>query len=82
MARYFFHIKDGAQLIEDEEGSDLANATVVRARALKCARELLAEAIRTGRDLMADAFLVVDEQGEQVMLVPLTEALPERLRRE
>jgi hypothetical protein len=82
MARYFFHIKDGDQLIEDEEGSDLADATLVRAQALKGARELWAEAIRGGRDLQADAFLVTDEYGEQVMIVPFTEALPARLRRE
>ena len=40
MARYFFHIKDGADLIQDPEGSDLATMEDARSQALKSAREL------------------------------------------
>jgi Domain of unknown function (DUF6894) len=43
MARYYFHIKDGADLIKDPEGTELLTA------------ELWADAIKSGRDLGADA---------------------------
>ena len=45
MARYFFHIKDGADLIQDPEGSELATMEDARSQALKSARELWADAI-------------------------------------
>jgi hypothetical protein len=81
MTRFFFHIKDGKDLIEDDEGSEAPDVTVVRALALKAAREMWAEAIKTGQELRADAFVIVDEQGQQIMVLPLTEALPKQLRR-
>jgi len=40
MARYYFHIKDGAQLIKDEEGSEHATADEAGVQAPKTAREL------------------------------------------
>ncbi|MFL5090486.1 MAG: DUF6894 family protein [Xanthobacteraceae bacterium] len=80
MAKYFFHIKHGNQLIRDEEGSDLADPAQAYEEALKSARELLAMIIKEGRDLSFDAFIIADAQGEQVMFVPLTEALPKQLK--
>ena len=49
MTRYFFHIKDGAELIQDPEGSELATLADARSQALKSARELWADAIKSGR---------------------------------
>ena len=48
MARYYFHIKDGADLIEDPEGTELLTADEARSQALKSARELWADAINRG----------------------------------
>jgi Domain of unknown function (DUF6894) len=61
MARYFFHIKDGTDLIQDPEGSDLATIEDARSQALKSARELWADAIKSGRSLGADAVVIADE---------------------
>lgn len=69
MARYYFHIKDGADLIKDPEGTEL----------VKSARELWADAIKSGRDLGADAVVIADEQGS-LTFVPMAEALPKRAR--
>lgn len=80
MARYFFHIKDGTHLVRDEEGTDLAGPDHARAHALQSARELCADAIKAGRDLDADAFVVADEQGHSLTFVPVAEVLPKRLR--
>jgi hypothetical protein len=75
MARYFFHIKDGAALIQDPEGSDLATMEDARLQALKSAREL--DAIKSGRSLGADAVVIADEEGG-LTFVPMAEALPKR----
>ena len=77
MARYYFHIKDGADLIQDPEGTELATAQDARSQALKSARELWADAIKSGRSLGADAVLIADEHGG-LTFVPMAEALPKR----
>jgi hypothetical protein len=58
----------------------LHTAADAREQALHAARELVADAVMSGRDLGADAFLVADQNGEQLTFVPMTEALPKRLR--
>jgi hypothetical protein len=80
MTRYFFHIKNGANLIRDEEGISLVSADNARSYVLQSARELCAYAIKVGRELAADAIIIVDEQGEQLTFVPVAEVLPKRLR--
>jgi len=77
MARYFFHIKAGAELIKDEEGSEHASADDARLQALKTASELWADAIKSGKSLGADAIIIADEQG-QLTFVPMADALPKR----
>jgi hypothetical protein len=80
MTRYYFHIKDGADLIKDPEGTELLTAEEAKSQALKSARELWADAIKSGRDLGADAVVVADEHGQTLTFVPMTEALPKRAR--
>jgi hypothetical protein len=80
MPRFFFHIKDGSDLIRDEEGVDLPSAAHARTEALVCAREMWADAIKAGRDVEADAFVIADQDGEQLTFVPFAEVLPKRLR--
>jgi len=75
MAKYFFHIKTGADLIKDDEGSEHATLDHARSQALKTARELWADAIKSGKPLGADAIVIADEQG-QLTFVPLYDALP------
>jgi hypothetical protein len=80
MPRFFFHIKDGSDLIRDEEGIDLPSAAHARIEALVSARELWASAIKAGRDIEADAFVIADQDGNQLTFVPFAEVLPKRLR--
>ena len=74
MARYYFHIKTGADLIKDEDGSEHATADEARLKAVQTARELWADAIKAGKPLGADAIVLADEQG-QLTFVPMSEAL-------
>jgi Domain of unknown function (DUF6894) len=78
LPRYYFHIKDGAELIKDPEGTELSSADEARSQALKSARELWADAIKSGRDLRADAVVIADEGGQTLTFVPMVEALPKR----
>jgi hypothetical protein len=80
LLRFYLHIKDGANLIRDEQGVDLPTAADARDQTLHAARELVADAIMSGRDLDTDAFLIADQDGKQLTYLPLTDALPERLR--
>jgi hypothetical protein len=75
-----FSTSRGGHLVRDEEGTDLAGPEHARAHALQSARELCADAIKAGRDLDADAFVVADEQGQSLTFVPVVEVLPKRLR--
>jgi hypothetical protein len=77
MPHYYFHIKAGADLIKDEEGSEHASADHARSQALKTARELWADAIKSGKPLGADAIVIADEQG-QLTFVPMVDALPKQ----
>ena len=56
MPRFFLHIKDGSDLIRDEEGIDVPSAAHARDAALLSARELWAGAIRAGRDVRCRRF--------------------------
>jgi hypothetical protein len=81
VARYYFHLQRGGQLIEDEHGEELPDLDRAREKALAAAREMLAEAIRAGVDIPVDAIVIQDSSGEQRLFVPITEALPPRLLR-
>jgi hypothetical protein len=80
MALFYFHIQDGADLIKDEDGIDLLSADHAREVAIQSARELCSKAIKTGEELKADAIVVADEHGRQLVAVPIMEALPKRFR--
>jgi hypothetical protein len=79
MPCFYLHIKDGDRLIKDEEGTELPSLDHARAAALQSARELWGDAIKAGRDLEGDAFVIVDDAGT-LTFMPFSEALPKRLR--
>ncbi|WP_134496746.1 DUF6894 family protein [Microvirga pakistanensis] len=80
MPRYFMHIRQGGQLIEDTEGVELPDLGAARAWALHGIRDLVGEAIRYGRDdWLDDALVITDATGRELMRVPFIEALPPRL---
>jgi uncharacterized protein DUF6894 len=80
MPRFFLHIKNGTNLIRDEDGVDLPSAAHARDKALVSAREQWANAIKAGCDIGADAFVIADQDGKELTFVSLAEVLPKRLR--
>jgi len=81
MPRFFLHIDDGTQRIEDEEGSDLPDLAAAREEALGAARQLWAAAILAGQDIAARRFVITDSDGNVTDTVDMDEALPEKLAR-
>ncbi len=79
MAKYYFHVRSGATVNPDEEGSELPNAAAAKEEALKTVRELLAEAIRFGRQHVPDCIIIADAHGREIMTVPFKEVLPEEI---
>lgn len=81
MPRFFLHIDDGTQRIEDEEGSDLPDLAAAREEALGAARQLWAAAILAGQDIAARRFVITDGDGNVMDTVDMDGALPEKLAR-
>lgn len=81
MAMFYFHIQTGNVLVEDNEGIDLAGLAEAREEAFEAARDILAEAIRSGDDWADKAFVITDVQGRRLTTMPMTDAMPTGLRR-
>ena len=81
MGRFYFHISAGDKLTLDDEGIDLPNFTAARREAVLSARDLLAEAIRSGKRKVPDAFVIADEDGRTLDIVQLAAVLPEQLKK-
>jgi hypothetical protein len=80
MGRFYFHLREGDELIPDEDGQDLPDVSEALREALLTARELLAEAIKSGKEQVPDALVVVDETGRAIETVPLAIVLPKALK--
>jgi hypothetical protein len=61
--RYFFHIRDEAGLIRDEEGSDLPNLAAAYGEARQSARDLVADDMRRGVEVATRSIEIMDEAG-------------------
>jgi plasmid stability protein len=80
VVRFYFHLRAGDEMLTDDEGQDLPDLSAARCEAEQAARELLAEAIRAGKQEVPEAFVIADEDGREIDIVPLAAALPKRLR--
>jgi hypothetical protein len=76
MPHFHFHVRDGADLLEDLEGAEFPNAEAAQADAAAAARGVLAERLKTGQPLDGLQFEICDEAGRLVATVPI-QANPE-----
>jgi hypothetical protein len=81
MGRFYFHLRDGDKLLPDDDGVDLPDFSAAKREAVLAARELLAEAIRSGRQKVPDAFVIADESGRTLDTVLLAALLPAPLKK-
>jgi hypothetical protein len=70
MARFYFHIRYGDDLDEDEEGFEFTSEEDAREEALRAAREMVAEMIEQNEPIHETAFILQDADRRTVALVP------------
>jgi hypothetical protein len=78
MPRYFFNLIDGASVIPDEEGTELAGLEEARVEAIESAREILSDDARDGIGAGDQKFDVTDESGTTVLTVAFADAFMPR----
>ncbi|HEY0311154.1 MAG TPA: hypothetical protein VGC56_01520 [Allosphingosinicella sp.] len=76
MARYFFHLRDGTDELLDQEGREFADLEAVRAAALRGARDIIGNEVKSGG--LVDLRYRIDaetEAGEIVYSLPFKHAV-------
>ncbi|NOJ40336.1 DUF6894 family protein [Bradyrhizobium australiense] len=81
MARFYFHLREMDQLVTDDEGVELPDQSAALREAQRGARDLLADAIKTGKDTVPDAFVIADEQGREIATLLFETVLPKPLNK-
>jgi hypothetical protein len=74
MARYYFHLTDGKQVLSNHSGIDLPGDAAAREDALALARDLKGGAAMPGWDWTGWFVAIVDEHGRKIDEVPLAAA--------
>jgi hypothetical protein len=81
MGRFYFHVKDGDELIADDEGTDLPSIEAAKLEADHAIREILCEALKTRAARVPEAFVIADEAGRTLHVLPFAAVLPEPLKK-
>jgi hypothetical protein len=77
MSRYYLHYRDfKGEMLEDDEGSEFSSLTDAVEEAMVSVHELVAHAIKGGKEPRFEAVVVADERGTQLAAVPLLAGLP------
>ena len=63
MGRFYFHLSDGEEITLDEEGTELPDLSAAEGEAVQAARELLAEAIKSGKPDVPELFVICGSSG-------------------
>jgi len=75
MARFYFHLNDGHDVLIDSEGVELPDRAAAARRALDSARDILSAEIREGRVPLDMHLAVEDERGLTIHLLPFAQAV-------
>jgi hypothetical protein len=68
MPLYFFHIKEGDEVLHDKEGVDHPDLEAARAEAIEGIRQIVGDAVMFGSPLRLDREMhVVDDAGETLL---------------
>jgi uncharacterized protein DUF6894 len=80
MGRFYFHARRGDRLTPDDEGADFPDLAAAHHEAVLIAREVLADAIMTGKPEVPEAFVIADEDGRPLDVLPIATVLPKSLK--
>jgi hypothetical protein len=75
LALYYFHLRDGEDILLDPEGVDLSDREAVEKAALVTARALLGAEVREGRVRLDMRLDVEDEAGALVHRLAFADAV-------
>jgi len=75
MGLYYFHLRDGDDLLLDPEGCRLPDLRAVAERAMRIARSLLSMDVLEGRLPLAMRIDVADETGALIHSLPFADAV-------
>ena len=75
MPRFYFHVCDGTDFIEDEEGRDLADVATACSEAVKGARSIMADDLQRGQLDLSSFIEVEDERDELLFTLTFSEAV-------
>ncbi len=73
--RYYLHQIQTDEIVRDPEGSDCAALLNAEAEAVDAAREMMASAVRTGRDISHWAIEITDADGRVLKRVAFASTL-------
>jgi hypothetical protein len=74
MPRYYFHLTNGKQVLDNHKGINLPGDAAARNDAVELARDLRGGAALPGRDWAGWFVAIVDEKGQKVDEVPIADA--------
>jgi len=75
MARYYFHLRDGSDILLDPEGQELPDQQAIEACALKAARDTLSHDVEAGCLDLRPHLEVEDQDGKVVHRLELQDAV-------
>ena len=75
MPRYYFHIRDGKELIRDDEGTELPDPEAAHAEALASARDLAMDEIRSHRRVDGRVIEITSEFGDTIEKLAVREGI-------
>jgi hypothetical protein len=75
MPRYYFHVRDGGSLEEDQEGADFPTLEDAYEEAIQAAREILAQKVMANDVIDGQCFEIAAEDGTVLRSVPLKSVL-------
>jgi len=66
MPLFFMHVCNGNGFVEDQEGVELADGDMARAKAVEAARDVMAGDLRKG-ELDLSSFIEVEDEGHNLL---------------
>jgi len=75
MARFFFNVREGADLSCDREGQECANAQAARREAISSGREMLGERLLHGGSLNHRQIEITDATGHVVDVLTVSDVV-------
>ena len=80
MSLFYFHLRLSTHILVDREGSDCPDIDSARREAVAGARQILADAIKSGAESIPEAFVITDCEGREIGILPLVSVLPKQLQ--